>query len=135
MAIGPTTRSDENVKRRHERGNIGGEGELNSVLLGLYISSTVPLCTRAQERCESRGGRPGLPVTNSPYGLCGRKATLNLNSLYRLIDLSILSVVVNLSSLCERDRGGKGSVSVFSGGRGGGGWGGGGFMSFCSVHV
>ena len=27
--------------------------------------------------CESRGGRPGLPVPNSPYGLCGRKATWN----------------------------------------------------------
>ena len=26
--------------------------------------------------CESGGGRPGLPVPNSPYGLCGRKATL-----------------------------------------------------------
>ena len=26
---------------------------------------------RAQELCESRGGRPGLPVPNSPYGLCG----------------------------------------------------------------
>ena len=25
--------------------------------------------------CESRGGRPGLPVPNSPSGLCGRKAT------------------------------------------------------------
>ena len=23
-----------------------------------------------------RGGRPGLPVPNKPYGLCGRKATL-----------------------------------------------------------
>ena len=35
-----------------------------------------------QELCESRGGRPGLPVPNSPYGLCGLglKATLNLNS-------------------------------------------------------
>ena len=32
---------------------------------------------RAQEGCESRGGRPGLPVPNSPYGLCGRKATVN----------------------------------------------------------
>ena len=32
---------------------------------------------RAQELCESRGGRPGLPVPNSHYGLCGRKATLN----------------------------------------------------------
>ena len=34
---------------------------------------------RAQELCESRGGRPDLPVPNSPYGFCGRKATLNLN--------------------------------------------------------
>ena len=25
---------------------------------------------------ESRGGCLGLPVPNSPYGLCGRKATL-----------------------------------------------------------
>ena len=30
---------------------------------------------RAQELCESRGGRPGLPVPNSPYGLCWRKVT------------------------------------------------------------
>ena len=30
---------------------------------------------RDQELCRSRGGRPGLPVANSPYGLCGRKAT------------------------------------------------------------
>ena len=30
----------------------------------------------AQERCQSEGGRPGVPVANSPYGLCGRKATL-----------------------------------------------------------
>ena len=30
----------------------------------------------AQELCESRGGRPGLPVLNSPYGLCGRKVRL-----------------------------------------------------------
>ena len=33
---------------------------------------------RSQELCESRGGRPGLPVPNSPYGLCGRKATLSV---------------------------------------------------------
>ena len=31
----------------------------------------------AQEMCENRGGRPGFPVPNSLYGLCGRKATLN----------------------------------------------------------
>ena len=27
-----------------------------------------------RELCESRGGRPGLPVLNRPYGLCGRKS-------------------------------------------------------------
>ena len=32
---------------------------------------------RAQELCESRDGRPGLSVPDSPYGLCGRKATLS----------------------------------------------------------
>ena len=32
---------------------------------------------RAPELCESRGSRPGLPVPDSPYGLCGRKVTLN----------------------------------------------------------
>ena len=36
---------------------------------------------RAQELCESRGGRRGLPVPYSPFGLCGRKATLNWNGL------------------------------------------------------
>ena len=25
--------------------------------------------------CESRSGRPGLPVPSSPYDICGRKAT------------------------------------------------------------
>ena len=29
---------------------------------------------RAQESCESRGGRPRLSVPNSPYGLCGLNA-------------------------------------------------------------
>ena len=29
--------------------------------------------------CESRSGRPGLPVPNSPHGLCGRRAALNSN--------------------------------------------------------
>ena len=32
---------------------------------------------RGEELCESGGGRPGLPVRNSPYGLYGLKATLN----------------------------------------------------------
>ena len=34
---------------------------------------------RAQELCGSRGGRRGLLVRNNPYGLRGRKATLNVN--------------------------------------------------------
>ena len=37
---------------------------------------------------ESQGGRPGLPVSNSPYGLCGRKATLNLKTKVRAEELS-----------------------------------------------
>ena len=32
----------------------------------------------AQELYEIRGGRPGGPVLNSPYGLCGRKAKTEL---------------------------------------------------------
>ena len=31
----------------------------------------------ARELCESRDGRPGLHVPDTPYGLCGRKAILN----------------------------------------------------------
>ena len=34
---------------------------------------------RAQELCEIRGGRPGLPVPNNPYGLFGCSATVNQN--------------------------------------------------------
>ena len=40
-------------------------------------SSALSLEFRAQELCESRGGRHGLPVTDSPYGLREHKATLN----------------------------------------------------------
>ena len=36
-----------------------------------------PRTDRPQELCESRGGRPGLPVPDEPHGFCGRKATLN----------------------------------------------------------
>ena len=35
---------------------------------------------RPQELCETQGGRPGLTVPNSLYGLCGRKTTLKSNS-------------------------------------------------------
>ena len=66
---------------------------INSVLLNLLcvwvsvdvkqhstvVSQTFNLLSvRAQELCESRlrwSSRAGLPVPNSPYGLCGSKAT------------------------------------------------------------
>ena len=32
-----------------------------------------------EEQRESQGGHPGLPIPKSPYGLCGPKATLNVN--------------------------------------------------------
>ena len=31
---------------------------------------------RAQDLCDGRGGRPGLPAPNSPHGHCGRQATV-----------------------------------------------------------
>ena len=34
---------------------------------------------RAQELCESQGGRPGLPVPNKPNGFCGCKVTLKFS--------------------------------------------------------
>ena len=43
---------------------------------GVHLNDVLPQSS-AYPLCERRGGRPGLPVPNSPYGLCGRKATLN----------------------------------------------------------
>ena len=51
----------------------------------------LPKWGRAQELCEGLGGRPGLPVPNSPYGLCGRKATLNSN----------VTISLRAQELCE----------------------------------
>ena len=48
---------------------------------GPYLEGReMALSLRAQELCESWGGRPVLPVPNSPCGLSGCKATLNLNT-------------------------------------------------------
>ena len=45
-------------------------------LISVDVKSNIEFgLDRAQELCESRGDRS--PVPNSPYGLCGRKATLN----------------------------------------------------------
>ena len=46
---------------------------LSSALLAEYVTGFV----RAQEPCESPGGRPWLPIPDSLYGLCKRK-TLSL---------------------------------------------------------
>ena len=40
------------------------------------LKSNISSLVRIQELCESRGGRPGLPVPNSPYGGCGRPGLL-----------------------------------------------------------
>ena len=40
-----------------------------------YCRSFTQPYPRAQLLCEIRGGRPGLPVPDKPYGFCGRKAT------------------------------------------------------------
>ena len=44
--------------------------------------------------CESRCGRPGFPDPNSPYGLCGRKATLKSNLSEADISLRISNDIV-----------------------------------------
>ena len=51
------------------------------------------LCPRPQELCESRGGRPGFPVPNSPHSLCGRDATLNTETIVirTVVDHSVQS--------------------------------------------
>ena len=69
------------------------------------LSSTVSF--RAQELCESRGGRPGLPVPNSPHDLCGRKAA-TLNSLFTDLrsgmkdEVDVLGVPNSPHDLCGR---------------------------------
>ena len=40
---------------------------------------------RAQELCESQGGRFGLPVPNSMYHLCACKATLKITTIIFLL--------------------------------------------------
>ena len=39
-----------------------------------WVTDTSPVLRRCVKK---RGGRPGLPIPNKPYGSCGRKATLN----------------------------------------------------------
>ena len=65
-----------NVHRNHR---VIRDGKLSEPAWEQQIHSVVMGSVRGQELCECRGGRPGLLVHNSPYGLRGRKATLNLN--------------------------------------------------------
>ena len=57
-------------------------GSLSLIVLMVSVDvkqhrTRTKLVIRAQELCESRGGRPGIHVPHSPYyGLRGRKATL-----------------------------------------------------------
>ena len=67
------------VKQHCTRGQDRGQelSECRGALLGLPFIIVRMISVDVKQPCESRGGRPGLPVHNSPYGLCGRKATVN----------------------------------------------------------
>ena len=47
-------------------------------LCGRKVILNKPRTVRTQELRKSRGGRPGLPVPNKPYDICGR--TMNSQS-------------------------------------------------------
>ena len=65
------------------------------------MGTCVTFCVlRAQELCESRGGRPGLPVPNSPHGFCGRKETMEKDEL-----------LFRAQELCE-SRGGRPGLHI-----------------------
>ena len=50
-----------------------GSVSLIVFMVSVHVKQHLTHLSRPQELCKSRGGRPGLPVPNSPYGLCGRK--------------------------------------------------------------
>ena len=86
--------------------------KVEEVVLGSTSLTVLMLCGRkatfeghyrAQELCESRGGRSGLPVPNSPYGLCGHKATSEVQELCESRDgRPGLHVPTSPSGLCGR---------------------------------
>ena len=45
-------------------------------ILGSPSLISLMVFVKVKQHCESRGGHPGLPVPNKPYGFCGRKAAL-----------------------------------------------------------
>ena len=44
--------------------------------MSLISQQTQIFTTQLRGLCEGRSGRPGRPVPNSPYGLCGREAII-----------------------------------------------------------
>ena len=75
---------------RHQLEDLTKQGKLDVEAQSTFVTNVSPTSkdikaqivinnstARAQELRESGDGRSGLPVPNSPYGLCGRKTTLN----------------------------------------------------------
>ena len=56
-----------------------GSPSLISLIVSVDVTqhSASHVVHRAQELCESRGGRCGFPVPNKPDSFCGRNATLS----------------------------------------------------------
>ena len=61
---------------------MGFSGSADEDPLQTFVLTCQTISLRAQGLCESRRGRPGLPIPNGLYGLRGRKATLNEKSVY-----------------------------------------------------
>ena len=69
----------------------------------LCLHDVMPTVSSELRSCvKSRGGRPGLPVPNSPYGLCGQKATLNLFATELRSCLKVEVAVLGAPSLIVR---------------------------------
>ena len=50
---------------------------------------------RAQELCESRGGRPGLPAPSKPYGFCGCEATFEVEGRVRIKARRVVYIIIS----------------------------------------
>ena len=66
-------------------------------------------CVRAQELCENRGGRPGLCIPNSSYGLCWLKCCFTSTETVGLLGTGAQDVHLDfhtapelIAGLCER---------------------------------
>ena len=66
-------RFNKSLRPRKPEGSLGRTAQ--DVHLDSHTAPELCMLEREYKRSISRGGRPGLPVTNSPYGLCGRQAT------------------------------------------------------------